>query len=146
MTIILKGVPMPISINAAYENATVPGQRGRRKTKAYKDYETKVEHWRLKNLAFANGLKKHISQLNHNMVLRMEYAFWFNHSSIITKAGHAKRNDTSNRIKCLEDMLAPMLGVDDCRFWDGRYWKCPMSEDNREEYVNVGIEIMEIMK
>ena len=146
MSIILKGVPMPISINAAYENATVPGQRGRRKTKAYRDYATRVEHWRLENLAQVNSIRKQISQLSHDMVFRMEYAFWFKESSIITKAGHAKRNDTSNRIKVLEDALAPILGIDDSRFWDGQYWKCPMSEDNREEYVNVGIEIMEIMK
>lgn len=49
--------------------------------------------------------------------LEVSRIFCFHRVSILTKKHEAKVMDVSNRLKSLDDELAKIIGVDDCRFW-----------------------------
>lgn len=63
--------------------------------------------------------------------------------SILKKDGTPKRNDTSNRIKALEDVLSKLLGIDDKWFWAGTYDKRPTPNPALPEHVDIRLELYE---
>jgi hypothetical protein len=142
--IILLALPMPISVNDSTMNNPRKGGRGRIKTKAYRDYEKAMEVYRLANLAQVNEAKWEIMRQTLNgKVLHLEYEFWFHAHKIICQGpkiqGKPKRNDTANRLKCLDDQLATILQVDDSYFWSGSFDKKALSFSDTPEQVKVTI-------
>lgn len=143
---------MPISINNAFANLPANRGGGRVKVSAYRAYERDVQMYALKNGALMNQARDLISHIGPEAVIHADYLFRFHASSIIMKhdsktidqktmrrklKGEPKRNDTSNRIKVLEDCLSTILGIDDCFFWSATYDKAPIANDGLPEHVDI---------
>lgn len=113
----IKGFPLPPSANALYAN--VRGI-GRVKARKYRVYEAQVQSWALRNPGQLEGLR---SLDKSKYLFHVEHVFYFERSSIVSKAGNPIRNDTSNRIKAVDDLISKLIDVDDSRFWSGSYHK-----------------------
>ncbi len=50
-------------------------------------------------------------------VFHIDACFHMERSEIICKNGKPKKNDTSNRLKGLHDVLSVIIGIDDSYFW-----------------------------
>lgn len=139
------GLPMPPSVNAIYANNKFAG-RGRIKTEAYRYYLRDVEYWRLKHLSVVNAARASLQNMPSGHALRLSYKFWFARNSVLTLKGRPKRNDTANRLKPLDDALAPLLGIDDCLFWDGEFEKITYSPDPlTRDFVDVTIRVINVV-
>lgn len=116
------GFPMPPSVNHAYRNLAIRGRPGRVKTKEYRDFEREVLFW---GIGHVNEVRDAQDQLAGRAQPRLcvERTFFFPKSEIYCKDGTVKQNDTTNRIKLLDDALAKLLGVDDKFFWSGHISK-----------------------
>ncbi len=112
----IKDFPMPPSANTLYAN--IPG-KGRVKTKDYRLYEESVRIWSFRTAHHLQTARVIISRLPKGQALHLDRRFYFERGKIITKGGRPRRNDTSNRIKALDDVLAAILGCDDSLFWSG---------------------------
>lgn len=134
----IKGFPLPPSANALYANS----DRGRFKTAAYKSFEQTVHYWALKNQHILNVVREMTLDIGPGEALRVDRIYHFRPHKIITKDKKPRRNDTSNRIKCLDDVLGLLLGIDDSYFWEGSYTKRPITVEGLEEGVDVRFSIV----
>lgn len=135
----LKKFPLPPPSNQLYSNIS----RYRRcKSKRYLDYEKECKAWTIKNqeqLSKARDLlcllpKKNAALFSHKH---------FYQRRILSKDGSVIKNDTSNRLKALEDVLSNILMIDDKYFWSGSYDKSPVTNKDQEG-VDIEISIIDV--
>lgn len=136
----IKGFPLPPSANALYLN--IPG-RGRCKSAALTKYESDVRFWCLRNQHQMNLARELTIGVGPGVFLKVSKMFFMKKKSILKKDGTPKRNDTSNRIKALEDVLSKLLGIDDKWFWAGTYDKRPTPNPALPEHVDIRLELYE---
>lgn len=129
-----KKFPMPPSANKLYTEAHHfnPKMRGRVKSRALKEYEAQVKIWMYRNVPALELARMALAGLKAGEALHIDRMFYFEPSAILTKTGKPKRNDTSNRIKALDDALTQLLWIDDCFFWSGSENKVPSNENHVE--------------
>lgn len=132
--VILRGFPLPPSMNNVYSNAA---GRGRVKNSAYKSYEAQVQWWMLHNAQALNSVREWAKTVPAGHGFRLDRLFHFLPHRILTKAGTPRKNDTTNRIKVLDDVLAKILWIDDSLFWSGSEDKCPIPTQGMVEGVDV---------
>lgn len=126
---------MPPSVNTAFY--TDRQTQTRHKSSEYRSYERECSSWALRN-AHALGRARDLTlKTGPGAFLSVDHTFYFLAGDILMLAdsrtvrpgerrkrrGDPKKNDTSNRIKILDDCLGRLLGIDDCFFWDGSYRK-----------------------
>lgn len=131
--------PMPPSANGLYAFSKMYNRMI--KTKAYKAYDSEVQFWIAKNQDKLSKLREFAKGLKG--VFHIETTFCMQRKSVVCKDGRPKKNDTSNRIKALHDVLSEMIGVDDSYFWSGAFTKASL-ENGKDEYVVVKLVIREI--
>ena len=131
----IRGYPMPPSNNELYANNARTG--GRMKSMKYKAYEEEVKYWTYKNGYQLQSARMIIQKMLPNEVFHVERFFYHKSWRIITKAGKPVKNDTSNRIKALDDTLSQLLGIDDSYFWSGTYTKDSSPHISLGEYVDL---------
>jgi Holliday junction resolvase RusA-like endonuclease len=130
--------PMPPTANGLY------AWNGRRmvKTKAYTDYDKAVMHWLVMNQDCVRLVRDYVKEIE-KQVLHIETTFHMSKSSILCKDGRPKKNDTSNRIKALHDVLASViLGIDDSYFWSGTFSKT-IAEFDPFVFINISLRKIE---
>lgn len=145
-SVTLKDMPIPPSVNAAY--ATNFRTKRRFKSKDYQLYEAMVIHWKNLHPLNLGRARQFTTLIGDGMALQVDITFYFPRSKILTKAaGKApsvpKHNDTSNRIKIAHDVLADLLSIDDCLFWDGSFKKKVLNSDH-PGFMDVTFTLIEI--
>jgi len=135
----ITGFPFPPSANELYANHPV---YGRTKTKVGNLYEKQVKFWMYKNNAQLLEARINLKKLSVHDILIIDRIYYYEKKSIVTKDNRPKRNDTSNRIKALDDCLSDMLMIDDCYFFNGSHVK--KISANGEKYVDIFIKPMHI--
>lgn len=149
---------MPPSINAAYRNISVPGVKGRAKTKEYRMFELAVATWVSSNPRQMQSMRLLCEGMDRTKVLFGQYRFYFPANEIIMQSdgkppkakpwdrprrkGEPKRNDTSNRIKCLEDALMKAVGFDDSFIWSAHYTKVPRDPNFPLSFVDLKFDLV----
>lgn len=96
-------------------------------------YLQKVGQWYSKNKSAVDKLKA----ILRDRTLRVDCAFYFPRSKLLTKKNTLKKLDATNRFKALHDALSQVIGVDDSHFISG-YFEKRISE-NDESYVEITI-------
>lgn len=136
---------MPPSVNAAYVNAKTTGRRGRTKSPEYRQFESLANMWFMKHSILMGQARKMLESRPKNIMLKVRYVFWFRKDQVWTKKGDLKKNDTSNRIKVVEDFVANCLRIDDTYFWHGEFEKIVMTSDRGiHPFVDVYVDFVEI--
>ena len=125
---------MPPSSNHLYA-----GTVRRYPSAGFKAWKRDFDKWSMANSKAVLEARNAICALRPSQALHVSRTYWFNYSSVMTQSHRPKRNDTSNRIKALDDAIAQLLGIDDCRFWDGSYYK-RIHMVEKHEYANVTLE------
>lgn len=143
-TLEIKGMPMPPSQNQAYANSFNGSGRGRYKTQAYKTYEQEMEYWSHKNNYILDMARRMCSSLQIGEAIQIDATFNFMEHKIITKKNEPKKNDSSNRLKILHDVIAHHLGIDDKYFWDGSFRKRAIKIAGMQDYCDVTLSIISI--
>lgn len=128
-SVIFKRWPMSVSSNQLY--ASVNGRLI--KSDAGRNYSLQVHAWAQKNKSTIDKLKA----ILRGKTLRVDCAFFFPKSKLVTKKNTLKRIDWSNRIKLVHDNLADLIEVDDSHFISG--YCCKKISDNDESYVDITI-------
>ncbi len=136
--ILLPKMPLSPSINEAYCNNQRAG-RGRFKSSHYKSYENAMRIWCLKN---HQVIKQAKDFLKDKSFLSVTATFYFPYERLLTKKHLPKRQDVTNRVKVLEDLVCKFLEIDDCLFWKWSLEK-RVADDS---YIDMIIEIMETPK
>jgi Holliday junction resolvase RusA-like endonuclease len=126
-------MPMPPSVNGAY--ATNFSTKRRFKSKDYQLFESSVLHWTYVNAETLAKARELTGRLLDGQALRVDIVFYFPRSKILTKAtksqaSRLKRLDVDNRIKAAFDVLAKILGVDDCMFFEGSFRKVCLKDEH----------------
>ena len=132
--------PLPPSANSLYAHSRMYDRMV--KTQAYKDYDKDVQLWIASNQGKVDEVRGFAKDLKG--VFHINATFYMQHKSVVCKDGRPKKNDTSNRIKALHDVLSNILGVDDSYFWSGSFTKVAMADG--KERVAVTLVIREIAK
>lgn len=137
--VFLLGLPFPPSVNQLFS-----GKTRRYTSEAYKAFKWEFDLWsNQRSIRFMlPTTKKFLAQEieKTNGIIDIEFEFYFDRSTIITKQNKPKRNDTSNRIKGIEDSITELIGIDDAYFWNGRFKK--LVTQYKEPYVNVTIRVI----
>jgi hypothetical protein len=110
----INGFPMPPSVNQLYAWSPRAGRMV--KSKLCGAYERTVGKWILTNGSQLEQLRLFTKDLGA-YVFDVDAMFYMERKAIICKDGKPKKNDTSNRIKALHDVLSSIVGVDDSYFW-----------------------------
>lgn len=120
--------PLPPSVNMLHRYV-----QGRViKSKAYNDYEKRVYGWLTMNQAQIKGVREFVKDIG-DYVIHIESIFMMNHRDIVCLNGKPKRNDTSNRLKALHDVLSDIImGIDDSYFWSGSFSKESVGSRSKE--------------
>jgi len=141
MTIKLKDFPMPPSVNNLYFT-TKFGKRV--KAKGYTDFERASANWAKMNTVNLGLVRQMSLECRTGWGLRVDQTFYFPQGEILTKQGKPKRNDTTNRLKALHDVLSKLLGIDDCWFWNGVYDKKISPVPDLPAYCEVTFRLIQI--
>lgn len=72
--------------------------------------------------------------------MHVDTVFFMLRGRILCKDGTPRRNDTSNRLKALHDVLAEILGIDDSFFFSGSYDKVAVDDESK-----VGVDIVMVV-
>jgi hypothetical protein len=118
VSVIWAHLPMPPQSNNCY----VTSRSGHRfPSRELKEFKVAMENWRLEHLPLVTRTKAAlIADLpEFQRFLRVDRYFVFPRGDIFAKNGRPKRMDASNRIKCLDDCVSEILGLDDQWFWSG---------------------------
>lgn len=138
----LTGFPMPPPQSKAIAN--LPAGRGRFKTSFYRQFERDAAMWALAHATPLRQARAMIIQgCRGRVVLRVSYVLHFPHADVWTQRGEAKKMDATNRLKCLDDTLASLLGCDDRLFFDVSVAK-RSSPATRHPHVDVRIELLNL--
>lgn len=134
MSFTIDQFPMPPSTNKLY--AWVNGRMV--KTRDYNEFERMAYKWITLNPTQLIGVRQFLKDFSEKHVIDVSTDFYFEKKRIVCQNGRPKRNDTSNRIKALHDVLSSIiLGVDDCYFWSGVFNKFPLREGEVDEHVKI---------
>lgn len=136
----IKAFPSPPSVNRLYAY-----KAGRvRKTQEYRSYEREVSGWAIRNQPTIKELRAFFVEIGP-LVIHVDSVFNMSKSSILCLNGKPKRNDTSNMIKALHDVLAAVIGVDDSYFWSGAFNKVAITDSAvTEDYVDIEFKLRTI--
>jgi Holliday junction resolvase RusA-like endonuclease len=134
--VLFSRLPLSLSVNEAYCNNFRSG-KGRFKSPQYKVYENAMRVWCLKNHQVIKQAKDYLKGQDF---LSVKAIFYFPYERVLTKQHKPKRQDVTNRVKTLEDVLCKILEIDDCQFWKWSLEK----RVGAEPQVELSIEIMEI--
>lgn len=132
----IKSFPMPPSANELYFE---PAKGRRAKTMQYKKYEGLVQFWMYKNGYQIQNARLIMQKRTNDEAFHIETNFYFLKNKILTKNNTPKKNDTSNRIKALHDVLSQVLGIDDCLFFDGSFSKRISQSEQLGDFVDIKI-------
>lgn len=135
--VLLKNLPMPPSSNNLYATIMIKGRPVRVKSKGLRMFEKEMAEWAMTHRESLNLAKEFAKKLQKGQVIEVHKKFIFNRSSIITLKNKPKKNDTSNRIKAIEDTLAKLIGIDDSYFWSGSYDKVGSTLEIQREFVDI---------
>lgn len=146
-TVTLKLYPLPPSSNALYRNtsakerAVFHTKKMRRKTEEYTEYEKRVQIWSYRNGVDLSLARELTTRLGPGVYLRVDRLYKFHLNRILTKDLMPKRQDTTNRIKALDDTLALLLGLGDEWFWCGSEDKIWTETPKHEEGVDITLSL-----
>jgi len=140
LSLTIDNFPLPPSTNTLYAHSSFYNRMV--KTKTYKDYDKEVQTWIATNPNHVANLREFAKDLMG--VFHIETVFFMDQKRVVCKDGTPKKNDTSNRIKALHDVLSDIIGVDDSYFWSGSFTKVALQEG--EERVQITLVIREIGK
>lgn len=143
MEISIRGFPMPPSSNNAYINSE---SGGRVKARSTREYQDTVKWWAIQNAHQMNRLRDWVLMLPPKHAIRLDRMFNFMPHKILTKNGEPKRNDTTNRIKLLDDAVSALIGIDDCYFWNGYVDKSPIIVEGLQECVDLHFGFIDLSK
>lgn len=138
----LADMPMPPSSNhqymvrASFDKVLKRPKGWLAPTKDLETFEKDFESWRKQNLVAVELARKFILDkcLMKGGMVRADWYFCFPHSKMWTLDGRAKKLDTKNRVKAIQDCLADAIRVDDSHFWCG-YDEKQETEKNPRVYV-----------
>lgn len=130
----LKGFPMSPTSNTLY----TPINSRLVKSNAGRMYESKVKFWSFSKFKLLQEIKSTFKDKH----LQVDCVFVFPKSRLVSKKHTLKRLDYSNRIKCVHDMLAELIDIDDSYFVSGTSKKA-FGPDDRE-YINITISATEL--
>ncbi len=138
LSIKINGFPCPPSVNRMYSYP-----QGRVvKSKEYRTYEGAVYAWLVGNQEQIKAIRGFVKDIGYH-VIHIDAVFHMLASSIICKNGKPKKNDTSNRLKALHDVLAKyIIGIDDSFFWSGSFSKVGIESD--AESVDIVLKLRKI--
>lgn len=109
------------------ENQLYAGKFRRFSTKVHKDFKSTVESWaNMNQIAQARAIAAKYE------TFRVERHFHWPKTKIRTKSGKIRVFDVANRIKAVDDAVFKLLGIDDCRIFEGTEKKC----EGDMEFVN----------
>lgn len=113
--------PWPPSVNQSYA-----GKTRRYSAECLKNYKSAVHTWWMVNREMVHKVQAHFLSKVHDegFVLAVHRFFYYRTSDLYTKDGRIKKNDVTNRIKCLDDSLTDILALDDRLIWEGSEKKC----------------------
>lgn len=132
--IIIKGFPLPPSSNKLYS-----AFKGRLvKSKGGREYDVKVDVFKIVYKRKLEAVKNEISKLNTN-ALKVSCIFVFHKNRIIGQKGQVKKLDVTNRVKQVHDNLAKIIEIDDCHFFETPIKKV-ICESEKDEQVIIIIE------
>jgi len=112
--IVLKGIPLPPSVNHQYKTVMVGGKLMRVPSKEYKQYKKDFAAWAM--LKKNEILVARQAIIDWNSTLEVSMYCCFEQSRLITKDGRCKNLDISNRSKALHDLLSEALQINDSTF------------------------------
>jgi len=142
---IIKDFPMPISVNRAYRSVRTGEHSKMVKTDKYKEYIDLVNGYQLVNFQLLKGFSEMAKVwVDAGNTLSFERIFLFHKKKICRKDGRSKKLDVSNRIKCVDDCICDLLGIDDKYIEYGTELKMITSDENQER-VYIGIKPYEEM-
>lgn len=124
--------PLPPSANALYASV---GRR-RVKSKVYIQFIAAARRWMMTNSKVIEESRQLTLETGARRFLHVDTVFYMMRKTIICKDGTPRRNDTSNRLKALHDVLAEIIGIDDCYFFSGSYDKVAVDDERK-----VGVDI-----
>jgi hypothetical protein len=136
--------PVPPSVNQLYSNLGFNSGR-RVKSKVYIQYQQSVRNWLAANLDKVQGARGLAQEVYGTaQVFHVETTFYMLRKDIICKNGCPKKNDTSNRLKALYDVLEDIvLGLDDLYFWSGTFHKIAV-DDLKEVRVDMNFKLRKL--
>ena len=109
---IFKKVPLPPSSNNQYISILRHGKIIRASSKELTTFKKNMEWYWIEH----NNQLKIAREIFSGLPLSIHVDFFFEKSRLISKKGHLKRLDVSNRLKAIHDALASALLIDDCFF------------------------------
>ena len=127
---------MPPSCNAPYRLFHVNGIVKRAKGKEQVAFEKDVTLWAMANSALVKHARAALES-RHEARLVVDRMFCFPLHEIVCKDGQVKKNDTTNRIKALDDAIATVLGIDDKNFWSGSFDKAVDTDGHRHVMISI---------
>ncbi len=138
--LVIANFPMPPSINRMYmvsRNRII-------KSKDYRLYEGEIYQWLTVHRAEVAGIREYFKDIS-GYVINVDATFHMLRKNIICLSGRPKRNDTSNRLKALHDVLATVIiGVDDSYFWSGSFNKVALEDVGASQFVEVKFSLRKI--
>lgn len=139
LSIKISKFPAPPSVNRMYRHVN-----GRvMKSKEYRDYEAAGYHWLVSNQEQIKAIRQFVKDIGYQ-VIHIDAMFNMFRGSILCKNGKPKKNDTSNRLKALHDVLAnQIIGIDDSFFWSGSFGKVAI-DDDLVEFVDIVLKLRKI--
>ncbi len=127
--------PMPPSQNKIYSSV-----RGRLiKSAIARKFDSDCDFWDYARKRTVEQIKLNLAAIIANGgYFRVDCQFVFHTSKVLSKKGTLKRLDPANRLKCLHDNLARILGIDDTFFVSGSFSKV-ICDDIKQEQVIITI-------
>ena len=98
----------------------------RRASDSLKNYKMSIQAYALIHREIIYKVKQYLHDKinNKDLVLSVHRFFFYRTEDLYTKKGTIKKNDVTNRIKCTDDALTDILGLDDRLIWEGSEKKC----------------------
>lgn len=125
---VLKRIPLPPSSNQLYSS-----RRGRLiKSIEGRGYEAAINLYAIRNFKILDKIK---SELKPDDTLKIDRYFVFHKPRIISKNLEYKKLDATNRIKCADDGLSKLLGIDDKQFISGITEKVVCDNEQDEQII-----------
>lgn len=143
-SMILKNLPLPPSANALYKTIRRGNKMFRAKSAEYGEYHSEMKLWCLKHGPLLEVARNWALQIGPKRFIKIDVLFRFREGRILCKDMTPKRNDTSNRIKALHDLLAEAMGLDDKWFWSGSFDKTWTASPAFPEGCDVTLTILEL--
>jgi len=130
--VLFKRFPLPPSVNELY--ATIGRKRVR--SSVYRSYVRAALIWMKMNPEIVKQARELSIETGPHRFIHIDTIFYMNRKNIICADGRPKRNDTSNRLKALHDVLSEIIGIDDSYFWSLSADKTPVENENE-----VGVDV-----